>query len=272
VITARHINFFVSAFSTFIKNGLKSNFHRMLIPFGFALFSSLQPIAGSDCSSNTVYRGYVSGDIEMWKRGMTELQEAYDRTAEPCLLLELTEARYGYIGYLLGLDKKGEAKPLVDSFETDISRLAVFPQYKAETEAFRVAQLGFRMELNPASAITLGNRALKQLEKAVATDSTSPAVWIEKANAEASMPAFAGGSKEKAAASFMEALRLFEADTSLSASSWRYLNTIVLLGQTLEMLEDYSGARQAYLKALAREPGFRRVSDELLPALERKLK
>ena len=272
MIKARHIGFLFSVFSTFSKNGLKSNFYRALLPFGFALFSFLQPSAGSDCNSNTIYRGYISGEIELWKTGMTELQEAYDRTAEPCLLLALTEARYGYIGYLLGLNRKDEAEPLIEAFETDIDSLAVFPQYKAETEAFRVAQLGFRMELNPAKAIMLGTRALKQLELAVATDRTSPAVWIEKANAEASMPAFAGGSKEKAAASFREALRLFEADTSLSASSWRYLNTIVLLGQTLEKLEDYSGARQAYLKALAREPGFRRVCDELLPEVERKLK
>ncbi len=65
---------------------------------------------------------------------------------------------------------------------------------------------------------------------------------------------------------------MFEADPALSESNWRYLNTIVLLGQTLEKLEDYSGARQVYLKALDREPGFRRVRDELLPAVESKLK
>jgi tetratricopeptide (TPR) repeat protein len=268
---AGRVGFLVSIFSTVSKKYMKSNFCRVLILFGFAMFPFLQPSAGSDCSSNTIYRGYISGDIELWKTGMTELQEAYRKTPEPCLLLALTEAKYGYIGYLLGLNKKDEAKPLIESFETDIDSLAVFPQYKAETEAFRVALLGFWMELNPAKAVTMGTRALKQLQKAMETDNTSPAVWIEKANAEASMPAFAGGSKEKAAASFREALRLFEADTSLSASSWRYINTIVLLGQTLEKLEDYSGARQAYLKALTIEPGFRRVSDELLPAVELKL-
>lgn len=272
MIKAKRIDPLVSVFSTVSGKGLKSNFHRVLILFGIVLFSFLQPSAGSDCSSNTIYRSYISGDIELWKTGMTELREAYRKTPDPCLLLALTEARYGYIGYLLGMNNKDEAKPLIESFEKDIDSLAVFPQYKAEAEAFRVALLGFWMELNPAKAVTMGTRALKQLEKAIETDSTSPAVWIEKANAEASMPAFAGGSKEKAAASFREALRLFEADTSLSASSWRYINTIVLLGQTLEKLEDYTGARQTYLKALAIEPGFRRVSDELLPAVELKLK
>ncbi len=225
-----------------------------------------------DCSNSIIYKGYISGDMEMWKKGMTGLQEAYSKTAQPCLLFTLTEARYGYIGYLLGINKKNEAKPLIDSFSTDIERLAVLPEYKGETEAFRVALLGFRMGLNPARTVTMGPKALKQLEKAVATGRNSPAVWIEKANSESNMPAFAGGSKEKAAASLREALRLFEADTALSKYNWRYLNTIVLLGQTLEKLDDYKGARQAYLKALEREPDFHWARDELLPAVEKKLK
>jgi tetratricopeptide (TPR) repeat protein len=272
VIKVRHTPFFVRFFSLYSKNGLKRHFHIVFITLSLSLISFLMPAAGSDCSGKTIYQSYISGDIEMWKRGMAELQEVYDKTAEPCVLLTLTEARYGYIGYLLGINNKNEAEPLIESFETDIDRLAVFPEYRAETESFRVALLGFHMGMNPVKAMTLGPKALKQLEKAVAADSTSPAVWIEKANSEANMPAFAGGSKEKAVASYREALRLFEADPALSVSNWRYLNTIVLLGQTLEKLDDYSGARQAYLKALGREPGFRRVLDELLPAVEGKLK
>jgi tetratricopeptide (TPR) repeat protein len=272
VIRVRHTPFFIRFFNRYSKTGLKSHFHIVFIALSLSLISFLMPAAGSDCSSKIIYHSYISGDIDMWKRGMAELQEAFDKTAEPCVLLALTEARYGYIGYLLGINNKTEAKPQIESFETDIDRLAVFPEYRAETESFRVALLGFHMGMNPVKAMTLGPKALKQLEMAVAADSTSPAVWIEKANSEANMPAFAGGSKEKAAESFREALRLFEADPELSVSNWRYLNTIVLLGQALEKLDDYSGARQVYLKALDREPGFRRVRDELLPEVERKLK
>lgn len=253
-------------------NSLKSHFHRLFLVYCFVIFPILQSIAGPDCSSSTVYNGYINGDIEEWKRGMAELREAYTKTADPCLLFSLTEAKYGYIGYLLGLNQKDEARPLIESFEADIDSLAGFPQYSAETESFRLALLGFHMALNPAKAMILGPRALKQLEKAVATGSASPSVWLEKANSEASMPSFAGGSKEKAAASFREALRLFEADPELSAFNWKYMYTMVLLGQTLEKLEDYQGAREVYLKALGRAPGFLRVRDELLPAVEKKLK
>lgn len=240
--------------------------------FSIAVLAYVSPAPGSDCSNCTVYRGYISGNMEVWKKGMSDLEDAYRKTPEPCLLFRLTEAKYGYIGYLLGTDRKDAARTLADAFEKDIEQLAAFPEYMAEAEAFRLALLGFRMGMNPARVMTLGPKALKQLEKAVTTGSTNAAVWIEKANSEAHMPAFAGGSKAKAAASFREALRLFEADPSLSACNWRYLNTMVLLGQTLEQTEDYTGAREAYLKALRQEPEFQWVRDELLPAVEKKLK
>lgn len=225
-----------------------------------------------ECSNCTIYRSYISGNMELWKKGMTELQEQFGRSKDACILYTLAEARYGYIGYLLGRDEKDAAKPEVEKFAGEIEQLASFPDYRAETEAFRVALLGFRMGLNPARAVTLGPKAMKQLETAMAAGKNSAVTWIEKANSEAHMPAFAGGSKEKAAESFREALRLFETGAGPSACNWRYLNTMVLLGQLLERMDEYSGAREAYMKALKREPDFQWVRDELLPAVEKKLK
>ncbi len=228
--------------------------------------------ADGDCSSCTVYKGYITGDMQVWAKGMNELQEIYNRQAGSCVMYALAEARYGYAGYLLGTGDKDAARPLIDAFEKDIERLAAYPEYRAETEAFRISLLGFRMALNPARAVTLGPKALKQLQIAMDAGSKSASVWIEKANSEAHMPAFAGGSKAKAAASFREAIRLFEADTQLSGCNWRYLNTMVLLGQLLEKMEDYTGARDAYRRALRREPDFKWVRDELLPAVEKEIK
>jgi tetratricopeptide (TPR) repeat protein len=245
---------------------------RKIIIAGLIALSFAIPAEADECSSCLIYKGYISGDMGLWEKGMAQMREAYGGKPLPCLLFTFTEARYGYIGYMLGMEKRSEVKPLVNAFEADIESLAAYAEYRAETEAFRVALLGFRMGLNPALAVFLGPKALKQLEKALATGRTSATVWIEKANAEAYMPAFAGGSKAKAAESFRKALSLYEADSSLSACNWRYLNTMVLLGQTLEKMDDYPGAREAYLKALQREPEFRWVRDELLPAVEKKLK
>ncbi|MFZ2286020.1 MAG: hypothetical protein WAV93_03455 [Bacteroidales bacterium] len=242
----------------------------LLIITSSLLSASSPPLA--DCSSCAIYKSYISGDMQMWKRGLARLQEEYSLKPAACTLFTVAEARYGYIGFLLGTGDKEAARPLIDEFEKDIEQLAAYPEYRAETEAFRVSLLGFRMGLNPARAVTLGPKALKQLQTAMEKGGKNAAVWIEKANSEAHMPALAGGSKEKAAASFREALRLFEADPGLSACNWRYLNTMVLLGQLLEEMEDYNGARETYLQALKREPGFRWVKDELLPAVDKKLK
>jgi tetratricopeptide (TPR) repeat protein len=226
----------------------------------------------NDCSNCTVYKAYISGDMSIWKSGMTAILAAYDRSHDACLLFTLAEARYGYIGFMLGTEKKREVRPLIDTFESDIEKLSKYREYAAETEAFRIALLGFRMGLNPALSVTLGPKALKQIGSAMETDSLNAAVWIEKANSEVYMPAFAGGSKAKAAASFRKALSLFETGEGLSDCNWRYLNTMVLLGQLLEKMEDFAGARDIYKKALSREPEFRWVRDELLPAVEKKIK
>ncbi len=228
--------------------------------------------AAEDCSSCTIYKGYITGNMELWKKGMQELQEQFRRDPKACTLYTLAEARYGYIGYLLGKNEKDLARLQIEVFGEEIEQLATFPGYRAETEAFRVALLGFRMGLNPARAMTLGPKALKQLETAMQVGTNSAVVWIEKANSEAHMPSFAGGSREKSAASFREALRLFEAGGSVAPCNWRYLNTMVLLGQLLDKMGDYQGSREAYLRALKREPDFRWVRDELLPEAEGKLK
>lgn len=240
----------------------------------FVLFAG--SLAGSsvreDCSSCTIYKGYVSGNMEMWKKGMQELQEQLSRDPGGCTFYTLAEARYGYIGYLLGKDQKDVARQQIETFAGEIEKLAGYAGYEPETEAFRLALLGFRMGLNPARAVTLGPKALKQLETTMKVGSRSPVAWIEKANSEAHMPAFAGGSREKAAASFREALKMFEADPGLSECNWRYLNTMVLLGQLLERMDDYRGAAEAYRMALKRAPDFQWVRDELLPAVEKKNK
>ena len=143
-----------------------------------------------------IYRGYIIGDMEMWKKGMAELQDVYRKDPSSYNLFILVEVRYGYIGYLMGEEKKSDVKPYIDEFEQYLDKLAAYPDRKAETEAFRVALLGYRMWLNPTKAISLGPIALNQLEKAMEDGNNNPDVWVEKANSEAHMPSSAGGREE----------------------------------------------------------------------------
>jgi hypothetical protein len=100
---------------------------RAFILFSIAMLSFSLADQGHDCSNCTIYKGYISGDMEMWKKGMSDLEDAYRRTPEPCLLFTLTEAKYGYIGYLLGTGNKDAARTLADVFEKDIEQLTALP-------------------------------------------------------------------------------------------------------------------------------------------------
>ena len=220
----------------------------------------------------TMYKAYVSGDMEIWKNGIVELEDLNRKNPSSYNLYSLADSRYGYIGYLMTAERNTEAKLYVNKFEGDIEKLANYPDRKAETEAFRVALLGFRMGLNPIKAVSLGPKALKQLDKAMDAGINNPAVWIEKANSEAHMPSFAGGSKARAAESFRHAISLFEAKKDDLECNWKYLNTLVLLGKVLEQSNDYKGACEVYRKALLKEASFQWVRDELLPEAEKKLR
>jgi tetratricopeptide (TPR) repeat protein len=245
---------------------------RILLAFFALSLASFTSSGTSGCSNCTVYQGFIRGDSGMWKKGMDEARAAYSNDPSSCTLYTLTEAEYGYIGYLLGLGNKTGARPYIDDFEKNVGLLEAFPERKAEAEAFSVALLGYKMGLNPARAMTLGTKALKQLETALETGPDNPAVWIEKANSEAHMPAFVGGSKIKAAESFRRAIVLFESQEESLECNWRYLNTHVLLGKVLEQNGDYQGACDTYRKALLVAPAFLWVRDELLPAAERNIK
>jgi hypothetical protein len=55
-------------------------------PAGAAQEKNLLPVAKTDCSSCTIYRSYVSGNMELWKKGMQELQEQFGRSKDACTL------------------------------------------------------------------------------------------------------------------------------------------------------------------------------------------
>lgn len=222
----------------------------------------------SDCSLCDVYEGYVTGNIVMWGRGMTHAEEELIRKDDNCLLFSVAEARYGYIGYLLRQERKEEAKVQIEKLEKEAVKLSGADGYHAEADAFLIAVYGFMMEISPARSMTLGPKALRLLNRAMESGDECPSLWVEKGNSELHMPAFAGGSDVKAAESFRRAIALWEASPGSQRCNWRYLNALVLLGGTLEKNGDRAGAREAYMKALALEPGFILVRDELLPGLE----
>ncbi len=213
-----------------------------------------------------IYQAYVQGSMQLWADAISLLEKEYTRSGSINILYELTLARYGYIGYNLGIDDKSEARRNITLAEENLDKLIAYPHYESSAYALQGALYAYRISMAPWRAVFWGQRSMNLINKAIETNPGDPSAWIEHGNAMFYAPSALGGSKEKAIDSYTRAIRLLE--TNMKASHrWLYLNTLVGLAKSYYETGNKSMARATYLKALEFEPGFKWVKDTLLPKL-----
>ena len=138
----------------------------------------------------------------------------------------------------------------------------------AESMALLGSVLGDRIS-GPLSAMRLGGKAGEMLEAAYALAGDNPRVALQRGVGYFFTPKAFGGGAEKAEAELRRALQLFDAGPEEQWPNWGHLDTLARLGEVLAELGRPEEARQLYDRALAMEPDYVWVRDELLPALER---
>lgn len=221
--------------------------------------------AGAQDYQARIYQSYLEGDMERWKEIMVDMERRYHFTGDPELLYELTEVEYGYIGWMISLKKKKEARKLLDRSEQRIEMLLEQDVYPARTLSLKGAYYGYRVGLEPLKAPYFGRKSSDTNEKALATDPTEPQVWMEKANIEYYKPAVFGGSKEEAVPLYAKAVRLYEQDRNRTQKNWLYLNCLTGLAIAYENTGSIRKAGDLYRRILKMEPGFNWVRDDLYP-------
>lgn len=231
-----------------------------------ALFSLTSLLAETGEPHKMIYIAFTEGKIELWTDAITKLEDKYRRTGSIDILYELTLARYGYIGYSLGVDNRPEARKHISLAEESMDKLTASPLYESSAYALQAALYAYRISMAPWRAVFWGQRSMNLIDKAIETDPGNPSAWIEHGNAMFYAPSALGGSKEKAVDSYNRAIRLLEANMKES-HRWLYLNTLVGLAKSYQETGNRSMARITYLKALEFEPGFKWVKDDLLPEL-----
>ncbi len=213
-----------------------------------------------------IYRAFVEEKMEMWIEAINILEKEYSRTGGTDLLYELTLARYGYIGYSLGIDNRSEARKHIGLAEETIDILTATPGYESSAYALQAALYAFRISMAPWRALFWGQRSMNLIDKAIETDPNNPSAWIEHGNAMFYAPSALGGSKEEAVKSYSRAIRLME-EEMLDIHRWLYLNTLVGLAKSYRETDNRPMALITYRKALEFEPDFKWVKDDLLPEL-----
>lgn len=215
-----------------------------------------------------IYRAYIHNRMQDWKAVIDEMDSR--KPLDTASLSELVNYQYGYIGYCLGIDRKREARNYLEKAEENLNLLEEKGYKPSMIHAYKSAFYGFKIGLSPLKAPIIGPKSVKQAELAIETDPGNPMGYIQQGNAQFYMPPVFGGSKTEAIAKFKTAAEMMIQNGETVENDWNYLSLLVLIAQSYEELEKWEQAIKYYNHALAVEPEFKWVKDELLPGLIKK--
>jgi tetratricopeptide (TPR) repeat protein len=240
------------------------------------LFSVMQASAMQAASSNSleqmqqnIYEAYVLSNMPLWEKTLADMEAMYSRVPSNLVLYDILLAQYGIIGYYLGTDQKAKGQHHLDRAEDYAERLMKAAAYRTSALVFQSAFVAFRINLRPIRAVQLGPKSYRLIDQALEADPDNARVWIEKGNAAFYTPSVFGGNKAEAIDHYQKAISLLE-ENMPNNHRWLYLSTLVALANAYENTGDLPNAIRTAEKALAFEPRFKWVKDELLPAYREK--
>ncbi len=176
---------------------------------------------------------------------------------------------------LRGKENEARAKALFLAAEKALDA-ALQGADSAEARALRASVLERSIGVKGAmSAMTLGPRAAKDHDRALAAAPQNPRVAMLHGISLLNRPGFTGGSVEKAQAEFQRAVTLFAqpgTPTDASALTWGHAEAWAWLGIAHARQGHFDEARAAYTRALELAPDYAWVKRTLLPALDKKEK
>lgn len=131
----------------------------------------------------------------------------------------------------------------------------------AEAMALRSSIYGFIMAYSPWKGMYYGPKSGSAMDDALNANAQSPIVNMIHGSSLYYTPESFGGDKDAAIKAFEKAVILYEKE---EYKGWLYLNTLANLGQAYVALGRKAEAIATYEKALAVEPDFKWVSNQLL--------
>jgi tetratricopeptide (TPR) repeat protein len=228
--------------------------------------SGQKAVADNTRYQNAIYEAYILNEMPRWERTLQEMEIRYRTHAGHALLADILLAQYGLTGYYLGVEQKDKAGHQIDKAMERLQELDNAGGHQALVYALSSAFTAFRIGLRPIRAMQLGPRSYRLLEQALEADPSHPQVWIEKGNSAFFTPSMFGGNKKEAIEHYKKAISLLEREMP-NNYRWLYLSTLVSLANAYEITGQANKAIQTLEKALAFEPRFRWVKEEMLPKL-----
>lgn len=219
------------------------------------------PARAQQPTSISIYNAYIQGDMDAWLTVIRQMESQPPLT--DAQKLDLISYYYGYTAYLIGNDRKKEARENIKTAEKLIDEmLKENSSFDVPLMAFKGSFIGYKLGLNKFKAITLGPESMKYIKRAYRKDPGNVQAIADMANMLYYAPDIFGGDKKEAVRLYKKAVSTLEQNNQWR-HNWFYLNILVTLAQHYDSVKQPDEAREIYEKILNIEPGFRWVSEEL---------
>jgi tetratricopeptide (TPR) repeat protein len=212
-----------------------------------------------------IYNAYINNRMQDWKSAIDRIAGTPDKS--DALLLELVNYQYGYIGWCLGSNNRGEAAAYLKLAEQNVKLLEAKKFELSILLAYKAAFFGYRIGLSKFSALVNGPKSADCAKLAVQLDANQPLGYIQLGNVKAHAPSLVGGSKPEAIGYYLKAKALMEQNRDEIKGDWNYLSLLAMIANCYESIDDNVKARSVYEEILSVEPQFRWIKEELYPRL-----
>jgi len=207
--------------------------------------------------------------MDIWKEVIDRMAVQNPESNE--MILELVNYQYGYIGYCIGFKKREEAKKYLALAERNVEILEARNYDLSTINAYKCAFYGFRIGLNKLTAPVNGLKSIEHARTALALNRDNYLAHIQYGNIQFYMPSAFGGSKQEGIEYFLRAREILERNRKDLTENWNYLSLLVIIGQSYTYINQPESAKAVYEEILNMEPGFSYVSNDLYPALLKKM-
>ena len=215
-----------------------------------------------------LYDSYVGDQMQEWEEIIMDMENEYELTGKQALLYELCFAYYGYVGYLMSLEKDKDAKKVLGAAMDKTKLLEKTMEDRPDVLALRGAMLGYRIVLSKFTSMFLGPKALKYITTAYETGENCFNCNTEMGNMKFYTPGFLGGSKTEAVTYYEQALSILESSRLKTDRDWIYMNTVLLLANAYKETGQKDRACELYTSILEYEPNAEWIRKDLYAKCE----
>ena len=212
------------------------------------------------------YLAYVNSSVFMWKQIVLEADKILLEEVTPVTnKIKAIKLKYGLLYTCLSNKDQKTYENYLDNTLDQLEVLLKENPESSELHTITAAVMSVQMGFSPMKGMTLGSQSGIHIGEAISLDSLNPAAWRQHASSKYFTPKMFGGDINDAIKSYEYSIQLFEKNGQ--TKDWIYLDALAWLGVAYEKTDQPEKAKAIYEKALAIEPNFTWVKNNLLPTL-----